>query len=379
MVKSRFYGLMLVLSLAAGAAMSAWVVKGGSFVTGWLVTSLFLVVGWLILFGLWKIAGGGKLLAWMVALAFLLRLGSGLVLTATVKIAFANGTEDERAGYIFTDAYNRDQAAWVLARSSTPILTTFRKDFVSDQYGGLLALSAVIYRYLSPDVQRPYLIQILAALAAAMGVPFFWAAVRKRWNTKIAQIATWLLVLYPESVLLGSYQMREPFLISLAAIAFWAVVTWPQQKLLSGVVFAGSLGGMALISSQIALPVAGFCLVWLFLDWLNKVTSLRGKVLAWTGLVIIGLAMLAISWEWLYSRTTWDILVTIHNSGILQSLISTIGDPNSNSMRLFVIAYGILQPVLPAALIDPGAKAVMQVVGILRARGLVPPAAVAGL
>ena len=222
---------------------------------------------------------------------------------------------EELAGHVFTDAFQRDQAAWDLAKSQTPLWAPFKQDFVSDQYGGLLALSAGVYRYLSPDAHRPYLIQILAALAAALGIPFFWLTVRKRWGDDVAKIASWIMVLYPESILLGSYQMREPFLISLIAIAFWALLTWPQRKVRTLIIFSGSLLGLALFSSKVALPVAGFCLLWLILSQLTRLTSFRWKVLGWISMVVVALALVGISWDWLFYRITYPILKSIHNSG----------------------------------------------------------------
>jgi hypothetical protein len=360
---SKKLPLALVSSLLAGAAMEAWLPGGGSFVIGWLATSVLLLASQVVLYLAWKAAGAGRLLGWLVTLAFLLRLVCGLALTLTIPV-YGHGSPEELAGHIFTDAYKRDQAAWELAKSNTSLLSVFRQDFVSDQYGGLLALSAGVYRYLSPDAHRPYLIQLLAALAAALGVPFLWAAVRKRWGEGVAKTAAWIMVLYPESILLGSYQMREPFLISLAAIAFWAVITWPRRRVLTILVFAASVAGMALFSLS-AFPIAGFCLAWLLLDQISRAASLRWKIIGWLSLVVAGVAMVGLTWEWLFNRTNWDILVTIHNSGQLQALTENMGN---YAKQLFVIGYGVAQPVLPAALIDR-APAIWQVIGILRAVG----------
>ncbi len=375
---------LLGLSLAAGAAMAYWLVRGGSFWIGWASSTGLLFGGSVLLYWLWEKAGSGRLLAWMVALAFILRLGSGLTLSMIVPV-YGNNSPEEKAGSIYSDAQSRDQAAWDLAKSSTPILASFQQDFVSDQYGGLLALSAAVYRYLSPDVHRPYLIQILAALAAAAGVPFFWAAVKKRWNEKVARLATWLLVLYPESILLGSSQMREPFLISLAAIAFWAVITWPTRKVQTAVVFAGSLIGLALFSSPIAVPVGCLCLAWLLLDNVQSTQSRAFKGLTWAGLALIFLSLMAFTYQFVWSsyRAGFEINTTILNSGVLGDYLAKFfsGGRQSLVLHVIVVAYGIAQPVLPAALIDPGSKLVYQVIGILRASGwyLMAPLLIYGL
>ncbi len=362
-VLSKKILLALVSGLLAGAAMEAWLPGGGSFLIGWLAASALLLAGQVLLYLTWKAAGAGRLLAWLVVLAFLLRLGCGLAISLAIPV-FGHGTPEELAGHIFTDAYNRDQAAWDLAKSHTSLFSAFRQDFVSDQYGGLLALSAGAYRYLSPDAHRPYLIQILVAVAAALGVPFLWAAVRKRWGERVAKTAAWIMVVYPESILLGSYQMREPFLISLAAIAFWAVITWPQRRWLTFLLFAASVAGMALFSLS-AFPIAGFCLAWWLLDQISRTASLGWKVIGWLSLLITSVVMIGLTWDWLFNRASWDILVTIHNSGWLQTLTAGMGNLTK---QLFVIGYGVAQPVLPAALIDP-ALPIWQAIGIPRAVG----------
>ena len=86
------------------------------------------------------------------------------------------------AGYLYLDAYRRDGDAWRLAESGEPLGMAFQEEFTTDQYGGLLSLSAAVYRVFSPDGHRPLLILILTSFAAAAGLPFLWQVVRKRWG-----------------------------------------------------------------------------------------------------------------------------------------------------------------------------------------------------
>ncbi len=121
------------------------------------------------------------------------------------------------------DAYNRDQEAWDLASSDTPLWSAFRGEYTSDQYGGLLALSAAVYRYLSPQTHRPLLVLTLAATASALGVFFLWRAARDWFGDGVALAAGWIFAVYPEAVLLGSSQMREPFILGGIAMAFYGM------------------------------------------------------------------------------------------------------------------------------------------------------------
>ena len=65
---------------------------------------------------------------------------------------------DDKAGHVFTDAHRRDDQAWELAASGSAIWSAFDRSYYTDQYGGLLAASALAYRVLSPDSHRPLLI-----------------------------------------------------------------------------------------------------------------------------------------------------------------------------------------------------------------------------
>ena len=167
---------ILPLSLVLGAILSA--LQPGNWLIGWLGFSLLFLLTFSLLTLSTKWANGGasttlsakKTLAWMVALAFALRFAGGV---ATYLVLPINGFEDEddRAGFVYTDAHRRDAQAWELA-SSGRIIGDFNQSYAYDQYGGLLTISAFIYRYLSPDAHRPLMLVLVSAFMAALGLPF---------------------------------------------------------------------------------------------------------------------------------------------------------------------------------------------------------------
>ena len=162
-------GLSLTLGLTAGAAI-AWF-SPGDFWTGWLAASFLLVPAAYALILAWAWGGKDTALAWMVALAFLLRLISGIGLSLALPV-WGYDEPEQKAGYLFQDAYERDRRAWDLAHSSQPLWVSFQDDVKTDQYGGLLALSVGLYRYLSPDAHRPFLIVAFRSLVCCSGHPF---------------------------------------------------------------------------------------------------------------------------------------------------------------------------------------------------------------
>ena len=237
------------LILGAGLAL----IQPGAYLEGWIGTSGLLILGITALLAAWRWAGAGKMLAWMTMLAFILRLGAGVAAYLVLPIDGYN-EPDDKAGFVFTDAHRRDDQAWELASAGKPLWLAFDKTYYTDQYGGLLALSAIAYKVFSPDAHRPLLILALAAMTAALGVPFFFKATRLSWGQRLAAIATWLFVVYPESVLTGGAQMREPFLLTFIAVTFYGFAQWIRGGKPRDIAWmALGLGGMLLVSPAIAL------------------------------------------------------------------------------------------------------------------------------
>ncbi|HMB24942.1 MAG TPA: hypothetical protein VKP08_18990, partial [Anaerolineales bacterium] len=218
-VKDLLY--IVPLSLALGAGLAS--IQAGTWWIGFIsFSSLFLLSFFLLKF-FYSWSNGGRTLAWIIVLAFLLRFGVGVALHLGLPI-YGYAEEDDRAGYVFTDAHRRDDQAWKLATSEYPVVDAFSKQYGSDQYGGLLTFNTFIYRYFSPDAQRPLMTILLSAFFAALGIPFFWKAVSQVFGEKVAWAATWIFALYPDSILLGASAMREPYLLTFTTFVLWGFV-----------------------------------------------------------------------------------------------------------------------------------------------------------
>ena len=401
-LNKRDFFWFLPLSLGFGAVLSF--LQPGNWLIGWLGFSFLFLLSFLVLAMSTRWAGSAstsfnptntgftppsaKVLAWMVALAFGLRLVGGVAIYLTLPL---NGYEDEddKAGYVFTDAHRRDAQAWELASSDQPIITAFIDKFTYDQYGGLLAFSALIYRYLSPDVHRPLMLVLISAFVAGVGLPFLWKAVGQLWGANIALASAWIFALYPESVLLGGSAMREPFLMTFSAIALWGFVVWrpstsasvSRRPPLSAEIWLGfGIIGMLLVS-----PVVAIATVVIFIGW-SYFTSERGQISWWViaitviiffiSLFILSAALnrqgnlggktpVGIIGGFLREAIKWDVYQLERGSGWVQKLF----DEMPSWLRLpFVMVYGIFQPVLPAAFVEP-TTLTWRIIGILRALG----------
>ncbi|HUH97495.1 MAG TPA: hypothetical protein VLZ89_09070 [Anaerolineales bacterium] len=365
-------------SLILGAGLAA--LQAGAWWIGWLGFSALFVVGAAALVAAWRWAGAGRTLAWMIGLALLLRLASGVAVYLALPINGHN-TSDDKAGFVFTDAHRRDDQAWQLASLGNSLWSAFDKTYYTDQYGGLLAFSAVTYRLLSPDAHRPLLILLLAALTAALGVPFLLQATRLLWNDGLALVAGWLFVLYPESILTGGAQMREPFLLTFIAMSWWGFADWLTHGKRHGWLWmAIGFVGMLMVSPGIALAALVIFAGWVYLRGEYKRIPWQASV---TLAVIFVLALLVLSWslnrshdfgtgsplgvilDWFRGAAKYDTYRLERGSGWIQALFRKM-DPSQQ--LLFTISYGILQPVLPAAFIEP-TTLTWKIIAILRALG----------
>ena len=394
-IKDFFY--IVPLSLAFGASFASiqsgnWFLSFISFSTIFLFSIVFLKIAhnW---------SNGRKVLGTIIALAFLLRLAVGVTLHLALPV-YGYSDKDDRAGYVFTDAHNRDDQAWQLATSNNPIIEAFSKKYASDQYGGLLAFNALIYRYLSPDAQRPLMLILFSAFFAALGVPFLWKTAGQVFGERVAWASTWIFALYPESILLGASAMREPYLLTFSAFALWGFVNSfgvqdlapatdgipyeydePSDSKVSVYVWlALGLLGMLLVSPVVALVTIVMFAGWIF--FANENRQISWKAIAAVAVVfVLGLFLLSSSLnrsgqfnatlplhvinDWLQSAVKWDAYQLERDSGWVQKIF----DEGPAWIRLpFVAVYGIFQPVLPATIIHP-TKLIWAILGFLRGLG----------
>ena len=389
---------MFPFALGLGAALSS--VQAGNWQVGFALFSFLFLLSFVLLKILWGWAtraersepigersrSGAKTLAIIIALAFALRLIVGVALYLGLPI-YGHEDADDKAGYVFTDAHNRDDQSWELASSDRPVVSAFTDKFAYDQYGGLLAFNALVYRYLSPDAQRPLLLILLSSLIAALGIPFLWKAVEQIFGDKVAFASAWIFALYPESILLGASAMREPYLLTFSALALYGFVYGVSQlagengsKLADSKWLIIGILGMLLVSPPIAIATLIIFAGWMFFT--NERRNLSWKVILIFAVVFVfGLLFLSASLnrsgefnassplsvvnDWLKLAVKWNAYQIERESGWIQKLF----DEMPEWMRLpFVAVYGVLQPVLPATLVAP-TKPIWKAIYILRSAG----------
>ncbi|MCX6071637.1 MAG: glycosyltransferase family 39 protein [Chloroflexi bacterium] len=363
-------GMMLVDP--RGDAVRAWLAYGvvAAACAGLLIAALR-TVG--------REAPAGVLAAVLIALV--LRLIVGAVLLRVLPV-YGYETDPQKAGYVYWDSYKRDTDAWNISRMDEPLAGLAAARTTSDQYLGLVTFSAGLYRMLSPDAHRPLLIVELAALASALGVLFAWAFGRSTFGDRVGVLAAWGMALYPESVLLGSSQMREPFLIGLYAAGFFGYALERQGRRRSGLAWMAAAVVLALPLSP---PSALALLLALLGAWLWEGRSrLKGRWLALAAagsLVLVALFLMARAWSsigdlgtlgvdaiarwWTQATDTWRTSLLIEGSPIIGFFLKMF--PAWAQMPL-ITGYGLLLPLLPAALADVS-NPVWWTIAVFRALG----------
>ncbi len=330
----------------------------------WLLSSLL----FLLVMNLFQQSGRSKFLTWVIGISLLLRLGLGLITTDHL-VDWGYDQEPYQSGYLFKDAYSRDNQAWDLAKSNQPIWAAFSTDFFTDQYGGLLALSSLIYRLFTPDAHFQMNIIFFVTMINVMGILFLAMGLKEK-NKEISfstssKIIILIFSFYPDAVLFSASQMREPILLGISAFLFWIIHKQEIKIWARFILFSLLSIFLLLISLKIGIFIIFSFLIWmLFQPYRNQIKILNSKIIVFPVLIIVFVA-LYFSYNWILEAGKWDALLLERNSGFVQFIVSIIG---TRYRLLFASIYGLFQPVLPAALIEPS-KLFWKILNSLRATG----------
>ncbi len=351
--------------------------------SGWLGYAVIGLIGAGLIGGTWgwvAAADRPRGLAFALGLALGLRLLVGWGLEVGLPI-WGYDEPVQRAGYVFYDASKRDGDAWALAASEKPLSAAFSPRYTSDQYGGLLFLSAGVYRAVGQHVHRPLMIAALAAVFGALAVVFTWAFAGMTFGARAGMLAAWIVALYPEAVLLGASQMREPFMMTGLAVTFYGLARARLGERRRSLIplIAGPILCLA-----VSPPFGALCVVLLAGAWVWESTGVLRRpwviglllVLAGLGAVLTirawghigglpGKGILDVVAGWITAGAEYQLRIAQQQSAVIQFVFKSA--PKWAYLPLATL-YGLTQPFLPAALMDPGA-AVWRVIAIFRGLG----------
>lgn len=362
----------LIGTIVLGAALLlAWVDNHFASVTHWFGFFVMILLSIGLAYIAWRLIRNENPPPWLLWLgvgAVVLRLALGVFWYLALP-EWGYDTEVQQAGYVMEDAYKRDINAWHLARTDKSLFEAFQGFSTTDQYGGLLFVSASVYRFLVGGDHAPLLTILLSATISGLGIWFTWAVTNRLWGGRTAKIAAWLLALYPEAVLMGSTQMREAFTPTFALIAIYAWIRWFDEK---------ELRDFALLAGALFLSVI----------FTPPFTVLLIVLLGLLGLTLSAADLWQSRWRWyLVGISLVGLVIGIFifapkvielvDAAALQTFASESASgwvarqfermPTWSHVP-FLVIYGIFRPLLPAALVASGAP-LWRVVAIWRAAG----------
>ncbi len=313
-------------------------------------------------------------------LALVLRLGLAVAFTHILPV-YGSGRDHQLAGYFYPDAYDRDRIAWEFGRSDRPLWELSPRETRVDQYGGLLIWSAAGYRWLSPDAHRPLLVSLQAATASSLAVLFTWGFASLALGGTGALLVAWLVALYPEAILLGASQMREPFMALGLVLMLYGYALARQDGLRRGAAPLAVGGALSLaISPPAALVGVAIVLgawlwerrpsrrlpVWVWLTiGAGLVVAYILTTRAWAAAGVWGHSSLDVLLAWLTRTAQYEIYVLEQGSGMVQTMFDRT--PAWAHVPL-ATTYGLIRPFLPAALFEPSTP-LAQTVEVARSAG----------
>ena len=341
--------------------------------------ALFLLGG-LLLRLTWAWLDPGRSLLIAMAAAILLRLLFGLIFTQLLPTLGYPDSEPHKFGYYYLDAYDRDRDAWRISQSDVPLTSTLTDPERTDQYGGLLFVSAAAYRAFSPDVHRQLVIVGMAAIAGGLAVLFGWGFTFRAFGAVPAMMAAWIMAIFPEAVFLGASQMREPFLIAALAAALYGYTLFRKGEQRSGLIaMLAALAFTALLSPPYAL-LFGLTMIAAWI-WEGNRQGAR-LMLTIAAVVILALVLTIGAWSqigtapqgsvtglldwWINSGARFELNRLEQGSGLVQKYFDLAPEWAHVPMAT---GYGLIQPFLPATLMDATSLPLPRTLGVLRGLG----------
>ncbi|MGD0807456.1 MAG: glycosyltransferase family 39 protein [Anaerolineales bacterium] len=307
-------------------------------------------------------------------------------------------SDKNRIGLVETDALNATSKAWDAAQSNQPVLETWTQGS-GDNTGGITVMGVILFRLFSSDQERALLLGLLAAAVSALTVIPTFRLANELFSERTARVAAVIVAVYPEAVMLGALDVQQGYLalvLGVELLALAGLILWKKTEpgklgaprpVIAAVAFVLSLVAMFLLSYEFFI-LSIFCGA-LFAVWLADPRRRVGRILWIAGglgvLVLIVMHILSLrdvipsDSDYLYSQyhylyglawSEYDKIAATGGGDLFQSVLATM---DRTVAFLLAALYGLLQPVLPAAIGHRNQTAVggsfWQALGIYRSLG----------
>jgi len=301
-------------------------------------------------------------------------------------------------GLVELDAINANETAWRAAQSGGPVLEAFQRA-PGDNTGGITVLGVVVFRLLSPDLERTLLLGLIASAFTSLTVIAVYRLAGGLFSPGVAKAAALIAAIFPEAVMIGSSHQQMGYMAIALSVELLAVAGLVLNRD-SAPGEPGLPKGRRAVVLLIAILTAMFFLSRLFFIlgiacgavlaiWLSDPRKRLarffwiGTGLAASVLIILrilgALDVIPSSWDVLFAGyrylygMAWEEFEKMAYAGggdLFQTVLATM---EKGPAFLLAAVYGLVQPVLPAAIghrsLSAEGGAFWQVLGIYRSLG----------
>ncbi|MGB7539955.1 MAG: hypothetical protein WBM17_15550 [Anaerolineales bacterium] len=298
-----------------------------------------------------------------------------LILAPIALLLWGYSSNRNLKGLVQLDAINAVDTAWNAAQPGNNLIDAFNRG-PGDNTGGITTMGVVVFRLLSPDVERTLLLGLFASVLTSLTVIAVYRLARGLFPPGVAKTAALIAAVFPEAVMIGSSHQQLGYMtliFSLGLLALAGVIrnTDPvpgdpglPSRRNSAILLTSMIGLGFLVGYQFA--ILGIMCGAVVALWLSDPKQRIGRIL-WIGagvvvavLVVIrvlsALDIIPSAWDVLFKQyrflysMAWDEFDKLKSAGggdFFQTVLLTM---EKGPAFILAAVYGLVRPALPAAI-----------------------------
>jgi tetratricopeptide (TPR) repeat protein len=167
----------------------------------------------------------------------------------------------------------------------------------------------LVYAALGRSLLAVRVVQIVMGAGACVLVML---AARRFFDRRVAVAAGIILALYPPAIFFDGLIQKTSLSLFLSALLLWVLACCRDRPAWWRWSLAGLLLGLLILTRQNAMLLAPLLLAWLWIDFRRAPAARR---LAWTGVAVIGSAVVMLPWAARNKAVTGEFVLTTPNMG----------------------------------------------------------------
>jgi len=298
-----------------------------------------------------------------------------LILAPIAMLLWGYSSNRNLQGLVQRDAVNAVDTAWNAAQLGNSLIDTFHRG-PGDNTGGITTIGVVVFRLLSPDMERTLLLGLFASVFTSLTVIAVYRLGRGFFSPGVAKAAALIAAVYPEAVMIGSSHQQMGYITLIFSMALLALagVIRNVEPAAGDPGLPGRRPAVILLVSMIILgffvgfqfSILGVLCGVVFALWLSDPRQRIGRIL-WIGVGAIAVVLVVIrvlsafdiipaDWDPLFKQyrflysMAWDEFDKLKAAGggdFFQTVLLTM---EKGPAFILSAVYGLIRPALPAAI-----------------------------